>query len=95
MSVESTLCWSSDLIRAPCRRIQKIIQVRTPIAVSVTRPSKSCSAVPSNSAPTAKITAPVAADSRTAIPVPHRTSRERSALAEVEAVGGWSVVRSR
>ena len=48
------------LMPAPCRRIQKIIHVRTPTAVRVTRPPKSCSAVPSNSAPTVKIVAPAA-----------------------------------
>ena len=65
------------MIRAPWRRIQKIIQVRTITAVRVTRPSKTSSTVPSNSAPTTKMAVPTAAEIAIAAPVPHQTTLAR------------------
>ena len=62
-------------MRAPSRRIQKIIQVSTTTATSDTDPSKSCSAVPSNSAPRKKMTPPTAMETAIATQAPHHTSR--------------------
>src|SRR5712691_6168134 len=77
-SALSTWSSSSCLISRACRRIQKIIQVRSPAAASIAPPSKAFAAPPSSSAPIAKRSAPAARLNTSAAAAPIQTGQKPS-----------------
>ena len=87
MSARSTPAWSSPLMFAAVRRIQKSIHVTTPAATSIAMPSKICSAGSSSPPIVLKSTSPMTtlSDDRNARPEPDRP--------EVALVPGLGEVR--
>src|SRR5919204_87707 len=75
-SARSTPRWSSPLIKRDWRIIQNTIQVRTTVARSIVDPSKTCSVVPSNSAPTASSATSTATPGPPFREITHRLERE-------------------
>ncbi len=70
ISARSTPAWSWPLMFAEVRRIQNSIQVTTPAAISIAKPSKICSAGASRPPIVTKRTTPTATLSATAAPAP-------------------------